>query len=473
MLHKTKIIATWGPACQDVEVMKKMINEGVDLFRFNFSHGKHEVHLEGFNKVKKILEDENLHVGILADLQGPKIRIGLVENGSAIINTGQEITITTKECVSTAEKIFISYENLAKEAVVGDRILIDDGKIMLEVTATDGDHTLRAKVTNGGKISDKKGANLPDTKTKVPALTEKDKLDLAFAIENGANWIALSFVRTAADVQLLKDIVGAKNSYLKIMAKIEKPEAVANIDEIIDIADGIMIARGDLAVEVPQETMPLIQKDIIKRCIKKAKPVVVATQMMDSMIENPNPTRAEITDVANAVIDGADAVMLSGETSVGKHPIRVIEIMQKISHNIEIGGNIYNKNLVSNLSSNTRISDTICYNAARMSEELNANGIVAMTFSGYSAFMISSIRPKANIYIFTENKALLNTLSICWGVQAFFYDKFVGTDTSIRDVTKILKEKNMIAPGEIVINIGSMPLANRGRANMVKVTLVE
>jgi pyruvate kinase len=247
--------------------------------------------------------------------------------------------------------------------------------------------------------------------------------------------------------------------------------------------------------------MPLIQKDIIKRCIKKAKPVVVATQMMDSMIENPNPTRAEITDVANAVIDGADAVMLSGETSVGKHPIRVIEIMQKISHNIEIGGNIYNKNLVSNLSSNTRISDTICYNAARMSEELNANGIVAMTFSGYSAFMISSfrpkanififskninvgfrsntafmissIRPKANIYIFTENKALLNTLSICWGVQAFFYDKFVGTDTSIRDVTKILKEKNMIAPGEIVINIGSMPLANRGRANMVKVTLVE
>lgn len=472
-LHKTKIIATWGPACADTETMKELVELGVDLFRFNFSHGKHEVHLEGFEKVKQLNDKYNTNIGILADLQGPKIRIGFVENGGVYLETGKEITITTEKSISTADKIFISYDNLAKEATPGDRVLIDDGKVMLQIIATDGKQTLKAIVTNGGKISDKKGANLPDTKTKVPALTEKDKEDLLFAIENGANWIALSFVRKPEDVQLVKDIVGAKNSYIKIMAKIEKPEAVENIDAIIDIADGVMIARGDLAVEVEQEKMPLIQKDIIKRCIKKAKPVVVATQMMDSMIENPNPTRAEITDVANAVIDGTDAVMLSGETSVGKYPARVISIMQKILHNIELGENIYNKNLVAESSSATQISDAICYSAARMSDELDAKGIVAMTFSGYSAFMISSFRPKAGIYIFTENRALLNTLSICWGVEAFYYDKFVGTDTSIRDVIKILQENNFLKKGEIVINIGSMPLSNRGRANMLKVTHIE
>lgn len=472
-INKTKIVATWGPSCADINVMEEMVRSGLDVFRFNMSHGSHEVHLDGFKKVRKINQDHNLNIAILADLQGPKIRIGKVRDNMEVLEKDQIIEITNKECVSTFKKLYISYKNLPKEVEPGDAILIDDGKIELKVMESNGRDKIKAKVIIGGKISNNKGVNLPDTKTTVPALTEKDKRDLKFAIENGANWIALSFVRSPQDVLDLKKIIGKKNSFMKVMAKIEKPEALREIDEIIKAADGIMIARGDLAVEVPQERMPLIQKDIIKRCIKYAKPVIVATQMMDSMIENPNPTRAEITDVANAVIDGTDAVMLSGETSTGKYPTRVIQVMEKILTNIEHSGSIYDKELKAHKASSSYISDAICYNAARMSSELNAKAIIGMTFSGYTGFMLSSYRPKANIFIFTENRDLLNTLSICWGVRAFYYDKFVGTDTSIRDVIRILKENNLLKHGDIAINIGSMPLAHRGRANMVKVTQVE
>lgn len=473
VINKTKIVATWGPACEDKKIMREMVINGVNLFRFNFSHGAHEKHLEGFKKVKQIATETEVNIGILADLQGPKIRVGKVLENAQMLKTGSEVEVTTEEIVCTSDKIFISYPNLAKEAKAGDALLIDDGRMELRVLSTDGDKTLRAKVVVGGKLSNNKGVNLPDTKTTVPALTEKDKRDLLFAIEHGANWIALSFVRSAKDVLELKKIVGKKNSYLKVMAKIEKPEALDELDAIIDAADGIMIARGDLAVEVPQEKMPLIQKDIIKRCIQKAKPVIVATQMMDSMIEAPNPTRAEITDVANAVIDGTDAVMLSGETSTGKYPARVIEIMSKILHNVEEEALIYDKDLLPKKSSQTFISDAICYNAARMSSELEAAAIVGMTFSGYTGFMLSSYRPKARIFIFTENKELLNAMSVCWGVQALYYNQFVGTDSTIKDVIRILKEKKKIKKGDIVVNLGTMPLASKGRANMVKVTEVE
>lgn len=473
-INKTKIVATWGPACEDENVMLEMIQAGVDVFRFNFSHGKHEKHLEGFQKVRKICDEHGLNIGILADLQGPKIRLGLVRDNLEVLETGSEIEITTEQCVSTFKKIFISYENLALEAEPGDAILIDDGRVELKVLTTDRKNLLTAKVIVGGKISNNKGVNLPDTKTKVPALTDKDRRDLDFALANGANWIALSFVRSPKDVEELKSIVGERNSYIKVMAKIEKPEALVEIDKIIEAADGIMIARGDLAVEVPQEKMPLIQKDIVKRCIRKAKPVVVATQMMDSMIESPNPTRAEITDVANAVIDGADAVMLSGESSMGKYPVRVIQIMEKILNNVESFDDlIYNKQLIPDKESTSFLSDAICYNAARMSSELGARAIIGMTFSGYTGFLLSSYRPKAEVFIFTENKALLNALCICWGVRAFHYDRFVGTDTTIRDVVRILKERELVKEGDMIVNIGSMPLAARGRANMMKVTVVE
>lgn len=472
-INKTKIIATYGPACSSIEVMENMVKNGLDVFRFNMSHGDHAQHLDGFQKVRQINKQHNLNIAILADLQGPKIRLGEVRDNIEVLEAGREVEITNKECISTFKKIFISYNHLPQEVEPGDAILIDDGKIELKVISSNRKDLIKAKVIVGGKISSNKGVNLPDTKTSVPALTDKDRKDLKFAIANGANWIALSFVRSPEDVLELKKIVGKKNSYLKVMAKIEKPEALKEIDEIIRVSDGIMIARGDLAVEVPQEKMPLIQKDIISRCIRQAKPVVVATQMMDSMIENPNPTRAEITDVANAVIDGADAVMLSGETSTGKHPGRVIEIMERILSNVEHSGMIYDKDLRAEKRSNTFISDAICYNAARMSSELGAKAIVGMTFSGYTAFMLSSYRPKANIFIFTENRDLLNTLSLCWGVRAFYYDKFVGTDTSIRDVIRTLKENSILKANDLVVNVGSMPLASKGRANMMKVTVVE
>lgn len=470
---KTKIVATYGPACSDITVMEEMVKSGVDVFRFNMSHGHYDEHLDGMNKVRKINKDHGLNVAILADLQGPKIRLGLVRDNMEVLEKDRTVEITTKECISTFKKLFISYPRLAKEVEPGDAILIDDGKIELRVLNTNRRDKITAKVVIGGKISNNKGVNLPDTKTTVPALTEKDRKDLQFAIKNGANWIALSFVRSPDDVKELKAILGKKNSYMKVMAKIEKPEALREIDEIIKTADGIMIARGDLAVEVPQERMPMIQKDIIRKCIRYARPVVVATQMMDSMIEHPNPTRAEITDVANAVIDGADAVMLSGETSMGKYPTRVISVMEKILTNIEHTNIIYDKEQKAEKSSPTYISDAICYNAARMSSELNAKAIIGMTFSGYTSFMLSSYRPKANIFIFTENRDLLNTLSICWGVRAFYYDKFVGTDTSIRDVIRMLKDNNFLRKGDISVNVGSMPLASKGRANMVKVTMVE
>lgn len=470
---KTKIIATYGPACSDIAIMEDMVKSGVDVFRFNMSHGHYDEHLDGMKKVRKINKDHGLNVAILADLQGPKIRLGLVRDNMEVLEKDRTVEITTKECLSTFKKLFISYARLAKEVEPGDAILIDDGRIELRVLETNRRDKVIAKVIIGGKISNNKGVNLPDTKTTVPALTEKDRKDLQFAIKNGANWIALSFVRSPDDVRELKKILGKKNSYMKVMAKIEKPEALREIDDIIKAADGIMIARGDLAVEVPQERMPMIQKDIIRKCIRFARPVVVATQMMDSMIEHPNPTRAEITDVANAVIDGADAVMLSGETSMGKYPTRVISVMEKILTNIEHTNIIYDKEQKAEKASPTYISDAICYNAARMSSELNAKAIIGMTFSGYTSFMLSSYRPKANIFIFTENRDLLNTLSICWGVRAFYYDKFVGTDTSIRDVLRMLKDNNFIRKGDVAVNVGSMPLASKGRANMVKVTMVE
>lgn len=470
--NKTKIIATFGPACSDNEVLLSMIKAGVDVFRFNFSHSTHAQHLEGFNKIKEINRKYGLNIGILADLQGPKIRLGMVEDEKAYLKKNAIVEITNVPGPSTSEKLYVSYEPLPRDARAGEVVLIDDGKIELRILETNGKDLLKARVIHGGKISSKKGVNLPETQTTVPAITDKDRKDLVFAMENGANWIALSFVRSAGDVAELKELIGERNSYMKVMAKIEKPEALKELDAIIELSDGIMIARGDLAIEVPQERMPLIQKDIIRRCIKSAKPVVVATQMMESMIENTTPTRAEITDVANAVLDGTDAVMLSGETSTGKNPLQVIQVMEKILRNIEHSDFIYDKELKAQKVSETFISDAICYNAARMSLELHAKAIVGMTFSGYTAFKLSSYRPKAPIMVFTENEQLLNALSICWGVRAFQYSSFVGTNTSIQEVLLLLHKHGVVKTGDIVVSVGSMPLSDRGRANMVKVNVV-
>jgi pyruvate kinase len=470
-VNKAKMIATFGPAISNRETFIEIIKAGVDVIRFNFSHGSHEDHYAGFNLVKSLNKEFNLNIAILADLQGPKIRIGNVDGEIFLVN-GADVEIVDNECTSTDKKLFISYDKLYKEMKEGERILINDGLVELKVKEILSDRLI-AKVVEGGRLTSKKGVNLPDTRLSTPALTLKDKIDLEFALMNDANWIALSFVRSAKDIEEIAQIVGNKRSYTKIIAKIEKPEAVRNIDEIISVTDGIMVARGDLGVEIPQEQVPLVQKHIIKSCIKAAKPVIVATQMMESMIENPVATRAEINDVANAVIDGADAVMLSGETSVGKHPIKVIQTMQRILTNIERSETIYDKNLVANPKSATYISDAICYNACKIAKEVGAKAIVGMTKSGYTAFMISSYRPKAQVFIFTDNKKLLPTLNLFWGVRAFYYSKFVGTDETINDVIEILKINKHLKKDDIVVNTASMPLTKQGRTNTVKVSVVK
>lgn len=481
MIHnynRTKIIATTGPASNTYEVLLDLVKAGVDVFRFNFSHGSYEDHKKIFDNVHRINREHGQNIGILADLQGPKIRLGVVENNLVRLEANQLVKITNKKQESTAELLYVSYPYLPQDGKPGDKILIDDGKIELVIVSTDGKEFVTAKVLNGGNISSKKGVNLPDTKLSISSITEKDKEDLAFAIENGANWIALSFVRAAKDILELKDLINShinnhNGNKIKIIAKIEKPEALEVIDEIIAAADAIMVARGDLGVEVPMEKMPMIQKDLVRRSIKASKPVIVATQIMESMVTMSRPTRAEINDVANDMIDGADALMLSGETSVGNHPVLVIETLVRIMQYVEEQEVVYNKNLAPDPDSKSFLSDAICFSASRLAEAIGAKAIVGMTRSGYTAFMVSSYRPHAKIIIFTDNRDLLNILSLSWGVQAFYYDRFVSTDETISDVLQRLKEEQLVEKGDIVVNTGSMPIHQQARTNMLKVSVVE
>lgn len=325
----------------------------------------------------------------------------------------------------------------------------------------------------GSLLSSKKGVNLPDTNVSLPSLTEKDLKDLDFILTQNFNWIALSFVRRPQDITELREKLTKANSKARIVAKIEKPEAIINLDAIIDATDAIMIARGDLGIELPMERLPMLQKDIIQRCIRKSKPVIVATQMMDSMITNPSPTRAEVNDVANAVMDGTDAVMLSGETSVGEHPTLVVEAMNKIIDEVEKNDDIYFKENHAHPNTKNYVSDSICFNAANLAKELGARAIIGMTRSGYTGFMVSSCRPKSDIYIFSSDADLLGTLNLVWGTRCYFYDKFTTTDDTIKDVIELLKQKGVITTNDVVINIGSMPLSERRRTNMIKVTVVD
>ncbi len=470
--NRTKIIATVGPSSNTYEMLLELVRTGVNMFRFNFSHGTHEQHKAVFEHIHKLNRAYKLNIGILADLQGPKIRIGEVKNNRIDLEKGMELNITSHKSISTEEQLYISYEELPRDAQPGDKILLDDGKVELEVISTNGVDLLKVKVIHGGPLSSKKGVNLPDTKLSTSSITDKDKADLEFAMANGANWIAMSFVRSPDDVLELRQLIGNTTKH-RIIAKIEKPEALTCIDEIIAVSDAIMIARGDLGVEVPMERMPMIQKDIVKRCVLASKPVVVATQIMESMMTASRPTRAEINDVANDMIDGADALMLSGETAAGAHPVKVVETLVKIMRYVEEQDVVYTRNQRPDRSSKNYLSDSICHSAARMSETVDAKAIIGMTRSGYTAFMVSSFRPKAKIVIFTDNEDLLNILSISWGVIAFYYDKFVSTDESINDVIEMIKNKGLVAKGDVVINTGTMPLHKQGRANFVKVTVVE
>lgn len=472
--QNTKIVATVGPASSSYSKLLELVKAGVDVFRLNFSHGSHEDHLEVMNHISYINEKYNLHVGILADLQGPKLRVGKIENNKLELKAGDIVTFTNEECIGNMDKIYMSYLQFASDVNVGERVLVDDGKLMFEVIETNNVDTVKLKVLYGGTLSSNKGVNLPNTKISLPSLTQKDEIDLEFILTQPAvNWIALSFVRSPKDIKDLRKKVEAAGHPAKLMAKIEKPEAIEKIDKIIKASNAIMVARGDLGVEMPLQQLPILQKEIISKCIQWARPVIVATHMMDSMITQPIPTRAEITDVANAVLDGTDAVMLSGETSVGAHPVKVVEAMNKIIDEAEKAFVIGSRRPKPSTKSRTFYSDAVCFSAAKTAEDIKAKAIIGMTSSGYTAFKVSSYRPKAEIYIFSDQQHMLSTLNLVWGVRCFYYDKFTTTDETVSDVTEILKQSNSVNVGDVIVNTGSMPLHRRHRTNMIKVTLVE
>jgi pyruvate kinase len=473
-VHRTKIVATVGPACDTYDKLLALVKAGVNVFRLNFSHGTHEDKLQIIEHIRTMNSTEPYNISILGDLQGPKLRVGEIENNSLLVKEGDILTFTNEKCVGTLEKIYVSYPNLAGDVKIGNMIMIDDGKIEVQVKEVTKEGNVKVMVTMGGIISSKKGINLPDTKISLPALTDKDLVDLDFIIEQKLDWVALSFVRSVKDIVIIKSKLAEKKSKTKVIAKIEKPEALLNIREIILESDGIMIARGDLGVEMPVEQVPLIQKQIIRKCLHRAKPVIVATQMMESMIDRIKPNRSETTDVANAVIEGADAVMLSGETASGQHPVLVVETMVKIILEVETKEYRFNReeDLKPLPHSPTFHSDAICYNACKLAEDVNADGLVGMTQSGYTAFMLSSYRPKAPLYIFTKERTLVNQLSLSWGVRAFFYDEEEGMDEIIEDQIQILKERGFLSEGNVVVNTGSIPIRLHLPTNMLKITKV-
>lgn len=472
-MKKTKIVATLGPACSSKSVLKEMIMEGLNVCRLNFSHGSYDDHANSIKMIREINEELGLNVAILADLQGPKIRTNEMENNGVLLEVGNEIKIITDKVVGNAVRFSINYQKLPQDVSPGEKILLDDGKIMLEVIATNGKTEITCKIVQGGILSSKKGVNFPNTKISLPSLTEKDQLDLDFALDHEVDWIGLSFVRSARDIIELKHRIAARGAKAKVIAKIEKPEALENIDDIINESDGLMVARGDLGVEIPFQNVPLIQKMLISKCVRKAKPVIVATQMMESMINNMTPSRAEVNDVANAVLDGTDAVMLSGETSVGKYPIEVIRTMSNIIKEMETHDGIYNKEELPERGLERFISDSICFNACRLSQRVEAKAIITMSFSGYTAYKIASQRPNAEIFIFTSNRSILTQLNLLWGVRAFYYNKHISTDHTIADIKYLMKNEGYLKQGDLVINIASIPIEDLGGSNMLKLSYVD
>ena len=473
MIRKTKIIATIGPASSSKTILMKMINKGVNVCRLNFSHLSHEKAKEIITIIKSINQELHVHTAILADLQGPKIRVGAFEKPRTL-KKGAELSLSNDQKEEKA--IFINYSNFAKDVKKGDRILLDDGKITLKVSQVISEKTIKAKVIFGGRLYSNKGVNLPDTEISLPCLTQKDKKDLTFILGEKIEWIGLSFVRRAEDIVKLKKIIRKKKtSNARVIAKIEKPEAITDIDNIITQADAVMVARGDLGVEIPLHKVPVYQKMIVEKCIAQSKPVVIATQMLESMTKNISATRAEVNDVANSVIDGADAMMLSGETSIGKHPTKAIDTMRKIIRDVEGSEhNISKQETAKRTSKSERfLSSAICSSACQIAEKTRAKAIITITYSGYNTIKTSSYRPTAFIYAFTNNHAILNTLSLVWGVQGFYYDRGATTDQTIQETKEILKKGKFLKKGELVVNLASTPAQERGMTNMMKLSKVK
>lgn len=469
---RTKIIATLGPASSEKDVLRKMIKAGVDVFRLNFSHGEHENKLILIKTIRELNQELKTNVAIMADLQGPKIRIGELENGQMKISRDQIITFVISECPGNEKEIHINYDDFPSDVQKGDTILIDDGKLKLEVVSTNRTDKVEAKVIFGGMLYPRKGVNLPNTEVTLPSLTEKDIEDALFALENEVDWLALSFVRAVSDVIELKQMIKRKKKNALVIAKIEKPQAIENLDQIIEEADAIMVARGDLGVEIDFDIVPVLQKEIVRKCIDMHTPVIIATQMMESMISNFRPTRAEATDVANAVIDGADTLMLSGETSVGEFPLETIHSMHKLIRYTEEKSYNYNRGIPPKPESPRFIRDSICYSASIMAERIGAKAIITFTDLGSTAKTISGYRPKADIFAFTKHIHLLSSLSLLWGVKAFYFDKFENINIAVDESIKVLKDNNLIFPGDYVIHVGSTPLSVTHKTNILKVTKV-
>ena len=472
-MKRTKIVATIGPSSSSKDVLNEMISSGMNVCRINFSHGSYSDHARVIQSVRELNEELNTNVAILADLQGPKIRTGEMQEGGVELEVGASILIQTVDVVGSKDSFSINYAKLPEDVQQGESILLDDGKLMLQVESTDGKAKILCTVIQGGVLSSKKGVNFPNTKISMPSLTEKDESDLDFAIAQDVDWIGLSFVRKAEDIVDLKQRISEQGGKARVIAKIEKPEALACIDEIVQVSDGLMVARGDLGVEIPYQNVPLTQKMLINKGIRYAKPVIVATQMMESMITQMTPTRAEVNDVANAVLDGADAVMLSGETSVGNYPVEVIHAMSKIIKEMELDEKIYSKEQPAQKNQERFISDSICYNACRLAQRVEVDAIITMSFSGYTAYKIASQRPSAGIYIFTSNRKILTQLNLVWGVQAFYYNKRISTDHTISDIKDFMISEGYLKKGDLFINIASIPLEDLGSSNMLKLSQVD
>jgi len=472
---RTKIVATIGPSCDTYEKLLALVKAGTNVFRLNFSHSTHEDKKAVIDHIRNIIKNEPYNISILADLQGPKIRVGALENDAIVLKDGEECILTSTQVLGNSSKIFISYPNLTKDINAGDRIFMDDGKMELVAKEILNKNELLASITLGGKLLPKKGVNFPDSELTMPSLTEKDLADLDFIIQEKLDWVALSFVRKTKDITDLKKIIQKNNSKIKVVAKIEMPEALKNIRDIIIESDAIMIARGDLGIEIPIEKVPILQKDIIRKCMRRAKPVIVATQMMESLIDRTKPNRSEVSDVANAVLEGADAVMLSGETATGSYPELAVATMSKIILEVENTAYEYNKEeiLTPQAHSPSFISDAICYTACKLAKDSNANAIIGMTQSGYTAFMLSSYRPKAPLYIFSKERSLISQLSLSWGVRAFYYAEEESLDDIIFDQINILKERGFACSGDVVVNTGSTPIALHLPTNVVKITRVD
>jgi pyruvate kinase len=462
-----------GPASNTEERLEALIQAGMNVARLNFSHGEHAIHGQTIANVRKVDEKLGTHTALLADLQGPKLRISELEGGQIDLVKGEELVIRTGKETGTAGVVYTSYVQFARDVKAGEPVLMDDGKLELRVLETDGKGEVRCEVVHGGVLKPRKGINLPSTAISLPCITEKDAVDLAYALEQDVDWVGLSFVRNAQDIVELRERIEAEGKHTRIIAKIEKPEALEDLDGILEETDAVMIARGDLGVEIPKQEVPLVQKDIIQRCMHMGKPVIVATQMMESMIEASVPTRAEVNDVANAVLDGADAVMLSAETSVGAYPVAAVTAMTDIIESMEGQDRMYYHERPPLSPEDDRfISDSMCYNACRLAKRVNAKAIVTMTFSGYTAVQVSSQRPKAHIYMFTANKRVLAQMSLVWGVSAFPYLKMVSTDHTIADIKFELTKMGAVNDGDFVVHLASMPIADAGMTNMLKLSQV-